>query len=273
MGWQPSYQSEGRIYAKYLLKEKPDAKIAVHVPERRFRQGLSQGPQGRPRRQGASMIVAEESYESVGADHRHPHRQAEGLPAPTSSSASRRRNSPRRAIKKVAEIGWKPLHIQRQRRRFGRPRAASPRASKMRKAFSRPPTPRTAPTAVGQRRRHEEVLRVPRQIRSRRQQGRRLRRVRLRRRPRPWCKVLKQCGDNLTRENIMKQAASLKDFAPDTLLPGVKINTSADRLLSDRAASDDAVQGREVGPVRPTSSAAKSAAKLRPAGLDSKPSV
>ena len=39
--------------------------------------------------------------------------------------------------------------------------------------------------------------------------------------------VLKQAGDNLTRENIMKQAASLKDFTPDTLLPGVKINTSA----------------------------------------------
>jgi branched-chain amino acid transport system substrate-binding protein len=39
--------------------------------------------------------------------------------------------------------------------------------------------------------------------------------------------VLKQAGDNLTRENIMKQAASLKDFVPDTLLPGVKISTSA----------------------------------------------
>jgi branched-chain amino acid transport system substrate-binding protein len=39
--------------------------------------------------------------------------------------------------------------------------------------------------------------------------------------------VLKACGDDLTRANIMKQAASLKDFTPDTLLPGVKINTSA----------------------------------------------
>ena len=39
-------------------------------------------------------------------------------------------------------------------------------------------------------------------------------------------KVLQMCGDNLTRENVMKQAASLKDFAPDTLLPGVEINTS-----------------------------------------------
>src|SRR3984957_7222907 len=40
-------------------------------------------------------------------------------------------------------------------------------------------------------------------------------------------KVIEMCGDNLTRENIMKQAASLKNFTPDTLLPGVKINTSA----------------------------------------------
>ena len=39
-------------------------------------------------------------------------------------------------------------------------------------------------------------------------------------------KVLEMCGDDLTRANMMKQAASLKDFTPDTLLPGVKINTS-----------------------------------------------
>ena len=39
--------------------------------------------------------------------------------------------------------------------------------------------------------------------------------------------VLKQCGDDLTRANVMKQAASLKNFAPDTLLPGITINTSA----------------------------------------------
>jgi branched-chain amino acid transport system substrate-binding protein len=39
--------------------------------------------------------------------------------------------------------------------------------------------------------------------------------------------VLKQCGDNLTRENIMKEAANLKDFRTEMLLPGIKINTSA----------------------------------------------
>jgi hypothetical protein len=39
--------------------------------------------------------------------------------------------------------------------------------------------------------------------------------------------VLKQCGDNLTRENVMKQAASLKDFRTEVMLPGIKISTSA----------------------------------------------
>jgi branched-chain amino acid transport system substrate-binding protein len=39
--------------------------------------------------------------------------------------------------------------------------------------------------------------------------------------------VLKQCGDNLTRENVMKQAASLKDLELGGLLPGIKVNTSA----------------------------------------------
>jgi hypothetical protein len=38
--------------------------------------------------------------------------------------------------------------------------------------------------------------------------------------------VLKQCGDDLTRANVMKQAANLKDFRTEVLLPGVTINTS-----------------------------------------------
>ncbi len=38
--------------------------------------------------------------------------------------------------------------------------------------------------------------------------------------------VLTQCGDDLTRDNVMKQAANLRDFSPDTLLPGIRINTS-----------------------------------------------
>jgi len=40
--------------------------------------------------------------------------------------------------------------------------------------------------------------------------------------------VLKQCGDDLTRENIMRQAASLQNFSSEVLLPGIKFNTSPD---------------------------------------------
>ena len=75
-------------------------------------------------------------------------------------------------------------------------------------------------------------------------------------------KVLEMCGDDLTRENVMKQAASLKDFAPDTLLPGVKINTSATDFAPIRATADDALQGREVGACSATSSAANSATDI-----------
>jgi len=39
--------------------------------------------------------------------------------------------------------------------------------------------------------------------------------------------VLEQCGDNLTRENVMKQAANLKDFRTTNLLPGITMNTSS----------------------------------------------
>ena len=62
--------------------------------------------------------------------------------------------------------------------------------------------------------------------------------------------VLKACGDNLTRENVMKQAASIKNLELGGLLPGVKVNTSADRLCADFPASVGEVQGREMGSVR-----------------------
>src|SRR3984885_10568167 len=63
MGWQPSYQSEARIYAKYLMKEKPGAKIAVLYQNddfgKDYLKGLKDGLGGK-----SSMIVAEESYET-----------------------------------------------------------------------------------------------------------------------------------------------------------------------------------------------------------------
>src|SRR6202045_2513324 len=63
MGWQPPYQSEGRIYAKYLLKEKPDAKIAIMYQNDDFGKDLLKGLKDGLGDKASSMIVAEESYE------------------------------------------------------------------------------------------------------------------------------------------------------------------------------------------------------------------
>src|SRR5471030_2236601 len=63
MGWQPNYQSETQIYAKYILKEKPNAKIAVLYQNDDFGKDLLKGLKDGLGDKAASMIVAEESYE------------------------------------------------------------------------------------------------------------------------------------------------------------------------------------------------------------------
>jgi hypothetical protein len=57
--------------------------------------------------------------------------------------------------------------------------------------------------------------------------------------------VLKQCGDNLTRENVMREAANLKDFRVDTLLPGIVINTSKDDYAPIEAVQLQRFDGRQ----------------------------
>ena len=62
--------------------------------------------------------------------------------------------------------------------------------------------------------------------------------------------VLKQCGDNLTRENVMKQAANIKDLELGGLLPGIKVNTSPTDFAPISSGAADQVQGRDLGAVR-----------------------
>ena len=110
MGWQPNYQSETQIYAKYILKEKPDAKIAVLYQNDDYGKDYLKGLKDGLGAKAASMIVAEESYEvseptidshivklkSTGAD------VFVNITTPKFAA---------QAIKKMAEIGWKPLHF------------------------------------------------------------------------------------------------------------------------------------------------------------------
>jgi branched-chain amino acid transport system substrate-binding protein len=225
MGWQPSYQSEGHIYAKYLLKEKPGAKIAVLYQNDDYGKDYLKGLKDGLGEKAASMIVAEESFETTEPtidDH---------IVKLKSSGADVFVNiaTPKfaaQAIKKVAEIDWKPLQILNNvsasigsvlkpagfenaqgiisaayLKDASEPQWDSDPGMKEFLAFLAKDFPEgnklDQGTAVGYGAAQTLV------------------------------QVLKQCGDNLTRENVMKQAASLKDFRTEILLPGITINTSA----------------------------------------------
>ncbi|MDB5568222.1 MAG: Branched-chain amino acid transporter substrate-binding protein [Tardiphaga sp.] len=225
MGWQPAYQSEGRIYAAFLLKEKPDAKIAVMYQNDDFGKDLLKGIKDGLGARAASMIVAEESYEVSEPTIDSHIVKLKSTGADTFVSITTPKFAAQ-GIKKVAELGWKPVYIQSNvgasvggvmkpagfengqgilSANYAKDGADSSwdNDEGMKKFYAF--LAKYAPTMD---RNDGSVVYGYGQAQT-------------------IVQVLKQAGDDLTRANIMKQAASLKDFVPDTLLPGVKINTSA----------------------------------------------
>ena len=109
IGWQPSYQSEARIYAKFLMKEKPDAKVAVLYQNddfgKDYLKGLKDGFAAK-----ASAIVAEESYEvsEPTIDNHIVKLKASGADVVISITTPK---FAAQTIKKMAETDWKALQI------------------------------------------------------------------------------------------------------------------------------------------------------------------
>ena len=110
MGWQPNYQSETQIYAKYLLKNKPDAKIAVLYQNDDYGKDYLKGLKDGLGAKAASMIVAEESYETTEPtiDNHIVKLKSTGADVFVDITTPK---FAAQAIKKVAEIDWKPLHF------------------------------------------------------------------------------------------------------------------------------------------------------------------
>jgi ABC-type branched-subunit amino acid transport system substrate-binding protein len=225
MGWQPSYQSETQIYAKYLLKEKPGAKIAVLYQNddygKDYLKGLKDGLGAR----GAAMIVAEESYETTEPtiDNHIVKLKSSGadvfMDIATPKFAAQ-------AIRKVAEIEWKPLHFLNNVsasvgsviRPAGYPNAQDIISANYLKDASDPQwndDPGMKAFYAFMAKDFPEGDRLDNGTIVGYSVATTL------------VQVLKQCGDDLTRDNVMKQAANLKDFRVETLLPGIKIDTSA----------------------------------------------
>ncbi len=223
MGWQPSYQSEARIYARYLLKEKPDAKIGVLYQNDDYGKDYLKGLKDGLGAKAASMIVAEESYEvsEPTIDTHIIKLRASNADVFFDASGAK---FAAQAIKKMGEIDWKPIHILNSvSTSIGavmKPAGIEASQGIISAAFVMDATDPQWKDNPGMK---EWTAFMDKDNPS----GDKTDSFNIYAYgvARTLVQVLKQCGDNLTRANVMKQAASLKDFEPGILLPGIKINT------------------------------------------------
>jgi branched-chain amino acid transport system substrate-binding protein len=223
IGWQPSYQSEARIYAKYLMKEKPDGKIAVLYQNddfgKDYLKGLKDGFGAK-----ASMIAAEESYETTepSIDSHIVKLKATGADVFISITTPK---FAAQAIKKLAEIDWHPMHIvSNVSASVGgvlQPAGYENAQGMLSAAYAKDGADPQWDNDPGMKKFFEFL--AQHYPEANKLDGSVVYGYGV---AQTLVQVLKQCGDDLTRENVMKQAASLKDFETDTLLPGIKINTS-----------------------------------------------
>jgi len=225
MGWQPNYQSETQIYAKYILKNMPNAKIAVLFQNDDYGKDYLKGLKDGLGQKAASMIVAEESFETSQPtiDSNIVKLKASNadvfIDIATPKFAAQ-------AIKKIAEIGWKPTHflnnVSASVGSVMKPAGFENAQDIISAAYLKDASDKQWDNDPGMKEFYAFMAKdfpegdkldggtvvgfgVAQTL----------------------VQVLKQCGDNLTRENIMKQAASLRDFRTEVLLPGIKINTAA----------------------------------------------
>jgi branched-chain amino acid transport system substrate-binding protein len=224
MGWQPNYQSESIIYAKYILKNHPNAKIAVLYQNddygKDYLKGFKDGLGAK-----TSLIVMEESYEvsEPTIDSHIVKLKATGADVFFNITTPK---FAAQAIKKNAEIGWKPLHfLNNVSGSIGsviKPAGFDNAQDIISSQYFKDPTDAQWKDDKAMMAWNEFLDKYyPEANRADASvmygyivaQG--------------LVHVLKSCGDDLTRENIMKQAANIKDFEPAGLLPGIKVNTSA----------------------------------------------
>src|SRR3981189_3755790 len=223
MGWQPNYQSETQIYAKYLLKNKPDAKIAVLYQNDDYGKDYLKGLKDGLGAKAASMIIAEESFETSEPTIDSHIVKLKSTNADVFINIATPKFAAQ-AIKKVAEIGWKPLHILNNvSASVGsviKPAGFENAQDIISSNYLKDPTDPQWKNDPGMKEFYAFMTKdFP--------EGDKLDggTVVAYGVAQTLVQVLKQCGDNLTRENVMKQAASLKDFRTEVLLPGIKINT------------------------------------------------
>jgi branched-chain amino acid transport system substrate-binding protein len=223
MGWQPNYQSETQIYAKYILKEKPNAKIAVLFQNDDYGKDYLKGLKDGLGAKAASMIVIEESYETTEPSIDNHIVKLKSTNADIFVNITTPKFAAQ-AIKKMAEIQWKPTHfLNNVSASVGsviKPAGYENSQDIISAAYLKDASDKQWDNDPGMKEFYaflEKDFPEGNKLDGSVVVGYGVAQT--------LVKVLQMCGDNLTRENVMKQAASLKDFRTEVLLPGIKINT------------------------------------------------
>jgi branched-chain amino acid transport system substrate-binding protein len=221
MGWSPSYQGEAHIYAQYLMARHPDGKIGILYQNddygKDYLKGLKDGLAGK------LPIVGEAPYEvtDTTVDSQIVSLRAAG------ASIFFNVTTPKfaaQAIKKVAEIGWKPVHLLNNvSRSIGavlRPAGFANAQGILSAGYTKDATDpawKDDPAFIawsGFMDRYypggdkTDSITVTSYTVAQ-----------------TLVAVLEQCGDDLTRDSVMSHAANLKDLRLGMLLPGITINT------------------------------------------------
>jgi branched-chain amino acid transport system substrate-binding protein len=227
MGWFPSYGIEARIYAAYILKNLPNAKIAVLYQNDDFGKdylnGLKAGLGDK-----ANMIVATQSYETTDPTVDSQVVALQGSGADTILTAAIPKFAAQ-AIRKIYDIGWKPNHfltsVANSVGTVMKPAGLEKGVGIISATYVKDPTDPQWQDSPEYREwlafmnghgLSANTTDVQAAIGYSYAQT--------------MVAVLKMCGDNLTRENVMKQAASLNNLKLPMLLPGISLSTSADNF-------------------------------------------
>lgn len=224
MGFLPTYTAEGRAYAKHILKNRPNARIGVLYQNDDFGKDYVRGLEEALGEKAKSMIVGRASYETTDPtiDSQIVNLKASGADVIVLAAVSK---FVTQALRKTGELSWSPakyisntaisidavlkpagLDLAKGAtsagyiKEPGDPQWNDDAGYKAYAAFMdkyMPGQPKNNQSAVG----YASAVTI--------------------------AQVLRQSGDNLTRANVMKQAANLKDLDVGMTFPGIKINTSA----------------------------------------------
>jgi branched-chain amino acid transport system substrate-binding protein len=226
IGWQPSYGAEARIYGHYILQTLPDAKIAVIYQNDDFGKDYLNGLRAVLGDKAGAMIVATQSYETTDptVDSQIVALQASGANVLLTAAIPKFTTL---AIRKVYDVGWRPANflnsVSTSVASVMKPAGLEKGIGIVSAAYTKDPTdPQWQDTPE-----YKDWLSWMKKYNASGNVSDAFN-VYGYTAAQTMVAVLKASGDNLTRENVMWQAASLHDLKLPMLLPRITISTSSD---------------------------------------------